>query len=789
MKRMPNSFFFDQSEIVGRRRRSSVAKSVGGCEECRLYLSCNSPRMNPYGNGDIVIVGMQPGKQEDREGRPFYKHAPSGRRLRKMIEPFDLDNDFILTNAIQCYGDNTRARVLCHQRLDSQLKEIKPELIFCLGGDAASSVLGRDLTISKVRGLPVVSKIYNCWVMCSYHPAYLEREEDDDLERIWKRDFARGINLLGNPIHVLDEDRNNHWITDEDEAISLIESLDSKTAFDYETNQLSVFEGEPKILLIGLATSEDKGYSISDPMAPALHQAFANFLISDVPKTAHNSQFETLWSRRIFGVVPKNLDCTMLNAHLLDERRGNKSLDWLTFINFGTNYKKVFGKPTNMVPDARSAAYNACDARYGWALDRWQGQMLKSSLRRSHALYKQSAPMLADMTWHGIKVDANRLELLKKRAQKEIRAAESSILLLPAIKKTEIKTRRMFTLSNKDLTSLFYDVLGLRAKTLTKKTKEPSLALDALEEVATDEAMDYIKCLRVRGEWHKMLTTYIEPYLAKRDENDLLHSDFLLHVARSFRSSSKNPNVQNVMNHSEHSGELRRCLIPKLDLFLDPDYSGMEVRIIASVSGDKNLLSDLEQGVDLHRLWASRIFNISEKDVTDDQRFRGKNEFVFPNFYGASWKRTIMSLGLSERRARDLYLMFWARYQDAKAWQAKMVTDYQKTGYIELASGFRRHGPLDILQIGNTPVQGAAFHILLENAIELWKEMKRRNMRSHLISETHDSLVIDTDADECEEIVVMGNEILHRLPEWLPTPVELKVDWEIGSDWGSMEKL
>ena len=277
--------------------------------------------------------------------------------------------------------------------------------------------------------------------------------------------------------------------------------------------------------------------------------------------------------------------------------------------------------------------------------------------------------------------------------------------------------------------------------------------------------------------------------MAKRDENDLLHPDFLLHVARSFRSSSKDPNVQNVMNHSEHSGELRRCIIPKLDLFLDPDYSGMEVRIIASLSGDRNLMNDLEQGIDLHRYWAARIYETTQSCVTDEQRFEAKNQFVFPNFYGASWRRTIMALGFSERKARDMSSFFWSRYQDVRAWQSKMVLDYQKTGYTELASGFRRHGPLDILQIGNTPVQGTAFHVLLENTIELWNEMRRREMRSHLISETHDSLVIDTDADECEEIVMMGTEILHRLPKWLPNPVELKVDWEIGSDWGSMEKL
>ena len=116
-----------------------------------------------------------------------------------------------------------------------------------------------------------------------------------------------------------------------------------------------------------------------------------------------------------------------------------------------------------------------------------------------------------------------------------------------------------------------------------------------------------------------------------------------------------------------------------------------------------------------------------------------------------------------------------------------MVEAYRKTGYIEMVSGFRRYGPLDTLQIGNTPVQGAAFHVLLENAAKRWRDMIQLGTPSEMVAEIHDSLLFDIIENDVDWIIEHGTRLLTELPEWMPNSVPLKVDWKVGTDWGSME--
>ena len=815
---MTDPFFFDSTEILGSRRmrkrggsKQAPTKGPGGCEECGLWRNCKSPKMEPYGKNDlrIAIVGMQPGKTEDKKGRPFV--GDSGDDLRSGLERLGiyLDEDCKTLNSIQCFSDKhppDQCRLLCLPRLDAQLKEAKPNLIVCLGTEAISSVMGRPIPVTKIRGRPLVSGRYKCWVLATYHPAYIMRQEKpyvkDDLAAIWNRDLEIICELFEKDVYsvLLNEGRGNHWVTDVDEAIELLDKMSASekpVAFDYETNQLDPFVGVPTALLLGLANSKEEGFSIliPDPIPEDLHTAIASFLTSSVPKLAQNSMFEGLWSRKIFGVCPKNVyRDTMLAAHLLDDRRGTKGLDWLTFTTFGSDYKEEFKKNSgfSLQADAAMATYNCLDVRYTVALSEYQERKLSNCLIKGELLYQKSVPMLTDMTWNGIKVSVERLEALRKRARATIKESEHQLLSMPAIKETEITTRRMFSFSEDDLRTLFYKILELSPTVHTKVDGLASIGIDALREsaVGNDVALSYVECLAARSEWSKHLTTYIEPFLALRDSNDMLHPAFTLHTAASYRSSSRGPNAQNIPHRGQFAGEVRKCIIPKYDYLLERDYSGMEVRIVASVSGDINLITDLENDVDLHRLWASRIYEISEDEVTDEQRFIAKNQFVFPKFYGQNWKiQCNPPLSLPSRKARRLDRMFWKRYSGVSKWQAKMLEDYRRKGYIELVSGFRRNGPLDILQIGNTPVQGAAFHVLLENGARLWREMNYRKMTSHMIAEIHDSLVFDIVEDELEEIVELGNEILDELPDWLPNAVPLKGDWSIGKSWGSMEKI
>jgi uracil-DNA glycosylase family 4 len=810
----PDSFFFDADEVMPRRLRGRSGHRqevvpMKDCGDCPLRNGCHSPMMKPYGGGElgIVIVGEQPGKDEDAEGRPFV--GRSGHRLKKVFRSLgvNVDTDCVVTNAVQCYSakkPSDAVRHCCWPRLHAQLSDIKPLLVICLGTEAVSSVFKRSLKIGKVRGMAYASKAYQCPVFPTYHPSYILRQQDDfvrlDAERIFERDLKSALVSIDAPLTFLDDNKGNHWITDVDAAIDFIRSLaHSKlpVTFDYETNQLSPYIGSPRVVLVGFAVDATEGYSISvpNPMIDDFRDAMAEFLNSAVPKKAFNAMFEINWSEAIFGVAPRNVVADpMITSHVLDERQGTHSLEWQTFFHFGSSYKQEFGKPVEIRPDLSSSRYNALDCRYTDALSHVQGRQLDEHTARGNRLLVSACPVLADMTKNGIKLDVERLLALRETARQSIQDAEKKLLDLPMVKQTESKRGRMFTFAEEDVRTLFFDsdLFGLKPVQTTSKTNKASIGIDALREAAEDnkEVAVYINLLSDRSEWAKILSTYIEPFLALRDERDLLHPSFMLHTARTYRSSSENPNFQNIPHRGQFADRVRECVLPKLDLLIEVDYSGMEVRVIASTSGDRNLIDELWSGRDLHRYWASRIFDLAEDEIDGTQRFNAKNSFVFPMFYGAFWRRLCgPALFLKPDKAQGLDKMFWQRYPDVKAWQESKIEEYKKHGYITLVSGFRRRAPLDRLKIGNTPVQGPAFHVLLENLVVIHAEMQKRGMRSHMVAETHDSITFDATIDEAEEIVALASSCLTKKPDWLPQDVQFEVEWSMGSDWGHMEKL
>jgi len=818
---MSNAFFFDEEEIIPRRLRRSgrswAKRSMHeeNCSTCANHTKCKTPKMLPRGKGNsgVAIVLSMPTKIDDAEGKPLTGVA--GSRLKSIFRKIgmrSIDEEFKVLYAIPCYSPNDNKSILskkCANKLTKHLKEIEPTLIITVGETALNSVMGRKVSVFRTRGKLLISKIYNCFVMPVTRLESLTEDtgkiDPDDSYRVMYLDIKKALqaNLSSNctvESRTIDEIRGNIIVDDVPLAIKLLEKMSYSTVpvcFDYETNQLSPFKGEPKIILMGLSTTPKVGYSIyvPNPISQNLKDAIQSFLLSDCSKIAQNATFETMWSKVIFGIYPNNINTdTMLQEHVVDERQGTKSLNSMAFTYCGSTYKEEHGPATSIEQTASDAAYNSLDCRYPILIDRLQKAQLDPNTNRGSQLLVQAVPALARMTVKGICVSPKRLLKLKKKATESIEASKKLILQSNAAIRTENTLGKMFAFTDEDIRTMFYTVFGLKPTVLTNKTKQPAIGIEALEEAAKNadnkEAQKIIGIMKSRREWEKILSTYINPFLAMRDSKDLLHPEFLLHTTRTFRSSGKNPNMQNVPNHGKFAKDIRQCIIPKLDVFAECDYSGMEVRIIASVSGDRNLLDDLWNNVDLHRLWASRIYGKPESEITKDQRYNGKNAFVFPMFYGSSWRRmTGPPLFLKEGRARELIRMFWDRYSNVRKWQDSKKKEYTKKGYITLVSGFKRHGPISITQIGNTPVQGPAFHVLLDGIIKIHKEMLRKSYNSHMVGETHDSILFDCDLNEFNNVIKMSTQILKKTPSWLPTPVPLDVEWSFGVDWGSMEEF
>jgi len=222
-----------------------------------------------------------------------------------------------------------------------------------------------------------------------------------------------------------------------------------------------------------------------------------------------------------------------------------------------------------------------------------------------------------------------------------------------------------------------------------------------------------------------------------------VHPCYNLNIADTYRSSANDPNIQNVFKHNvfKHDPELkrfRRCIVPSAGrIILEVDYSGLEVRVIAMASGDVELIRQICEGVDTHRRWASEIYQKPQEEISKDERFQGKNSFVFASFYGAVPDSIARNFpNVPDGHIAKVQEKFWSEFHGVKSWQEQTVR-------IEI-------------------------------------ELERRGLQSRPIFEIHDSIAIDTVPAEAEEVVELVTEIMvSKRFDW-QGDVPLAVEWEVG---------
>ena len=818
---MSEPFFFTDDEILlpktNRKTRLRKTLTTGGCAVCPLG-KCKSPKMEPYGDGElgIMIVGEQPGTDENKEGRPFI--GRSGNLLREMLSAYDIDmdRDCIATNSIQCFASkfDPVAALCCKPRLKKQIQEFSPNLILAVGGKSIEALTDASATLAQIRGKVIASKRYGCWIGTIYHTSHILRQRDDekghdadDLEAITIRDLGNILKYLSKGVkkRFIQEESGNEYVISTEEAIDILDKYSfssTPVAFDYETTCLSPFEKDARILTMSLSNDISKAHAIAfpDPIPEELRKFVAAFLSSNIPKIAHNYSFEDIWSRVVFGTHVNNLlNDTMVTAHIIDDRTKVTGLEFQSYVHFGSDHKKDFGDRKGLQKVTNSLLkYNALDSRYTLALNNLQEKELNSVIQRGKDLFTRALPVLSDMSYRGVLLDVKELMSLREQAVGEINKITYDLLNDADFKLLSKKLHKPITFTNDEIRELVYGIWKIKPTSFTsggtKGKKLPSVKIDALQTIAETENNNHITLiindLKQLTEWSHTLQTFIDPYLNMRDSNNFLHPNFNLNFARSYRSSSSNPNFQNVPNHGDIAKAIRKAIIPRYDYLLEVDYSGMEIRIIAAVSGDRSLIKDLERGADLHRIWAARINEISEDDVDKTQRYDAKNGFVFPKFYGQSYEAsTKPPLNLSMRKARRLDAEFWREHKGIKDWQQLVIDSYYELGYVELVSGFRRHAPLDHTKIINTPIQGAAFHVLLEGLIKCSNHLKEKGFASLPVAQIHDSVLFDVKENELASLIEIVTYELMKFPDFLPNKVPLEVEWEIGRNWSEMEEM
>ncbi len=341
--------------------------------------------------------------------------------------------------------------------------------------------------------------------------------------------------------------------------------------------------------------------------------------------------------------------------------------------------------------------------------------------------------------------------------------------------------------SPKQLGEILFDRLKLPGG---KKTKTGySTAADVLEKLAVDCPM-VADVLEYRG-LAKLKSTYAEGLAAFIGADSRIRSTFNQTITATGRLSSTDPNLQNIPMRMELGRKIRKVFVPKDGcVFMDADYSQIELRILAHMSGDRQLIDAYKMHADIHRITASQVFHIPFEEVTDLQR-RNAKAVNFGIVYGISSFGLSQDLSITRKEASEYIEQYFATYPGVKEFLDQSVTDAKKTGYAVTMFGRRRPVPelssSNFMQRSfgervamNSPIQGTAADIIKIAMIRVYQRLKKEGLQSKLILQVHDELLIETLESEQEQVrVVLEEEMIHAAE----LSVRLEVDLHTGSDW------
>ena len=341
--------------------------------------------------------------------------------------------------------------------------------------------------------------------------------------------------------------------------------------------------------------------------------------------------------------------------------------------------------------------------------------------------------------------------------------------------------------SPKQLAVILFEKMGLPGG---KKTKTGySTSADVLEKLAED--VPFARDIIEYRTYTKLKSTYADALSEYIASDGRIHTKFNQTITATGRLSSTDPNLQNIPMRTELGRRIRKVFTPREGcVFADADYSQIELRILASMAGDSSLIEAYREGKDIHRITAAKVFNVPFEEVTDIQR-RNAKAVNFGIVYGISSFGLSQDLSISRSEAKEYIEQYFATYPGIKDFLEKMKADAKSTGYSLTLFGRRR--PIPELknsnfmqrQFGervamNAPIQGTAADIMKIAMIRVYDRLIKEGLKSRLLLQIHDELLIETYKEEEEQVLAILREEMKGAAD---LPVALEVDAHTGSDW------
>ena len=610
--------------------------------------------------------------------------------------------------------------------------------------------------------------------------------------------FSETYNLESNKDSLNDSKSIYQRIESFKELKLLVEKMMKQeiVAFDTETEGLNALETD----IVGISFSWQKGIGYYLPIKnnKSVHEKSFEILkpffeSTEIIKVGHNIKFDIQVLHKYNVKVSSPIYDTMV-AHYLIKPDMRHNLDTLSesYLNYSPiSIESLIGKKGKNQISMRDVSidkitdYASEDADITLQLKSIFDKEIEVN-NLGKIFYDIEIPMinvLSEMETEGIKIDIGFLEKLDKEFEEDLEKLKKEIFK---------KSGEEFNLNSpKQLGEILFDKLKLVSKPKKTKTGQYSTSEEVLSSLANDH-----KIIEDILEWRsldKLQNTYVKSLPNEVSSlTNRVHSSFNQTVTTTGRLSSNNPNLQNIPIRTANGQKIRRAFIPRDSdyILMAADYSQIELRVIASMSNEENMIDAFVNNQDIHTMTASKIYNVDPENVTREQRGNAKT-VNFGIIYGVSAFGLSQQTDLNRSESKVMIDNYFLNYPGLKKYMSDQIDFARNNGYVETIMGRRRYlqninSQNNMLRSGaernaiNAPIQGSAADIIKIAMININSELKKQYLKSKMLLQVHDELVFDvhkSEKDQIKDIVKTTMESAVKLK------VPLKIDLEFGKNW------
>ena len=597
----------------------------------------------------------------------------------------------------------------------------------------------------------------------------------------------------------IDNVAHQYFLIDDDEKIKdLINQLAQQKAFCFDTETTGIDANNAE--LVGLSFSFEVGKAYYVPVSSNFESAKATtHLFKDVlenasiKKIGQNIKYDILILKWYGIEVAGELFDTML-AHYLIDPDTRHGMDVLAENYLGytpVSITELIGKKGKNQGNMRDVEieivkeYAAEDADITLQLEQVFAPLLAdvNAEQLAKEIENPLVYVLADMEIEGVRIDMEQLQNYSKELEIEVNRLEKSVYEKAGVK---------FNLASpKQLGEVLFDKLKLDDKAKKTKTGQYQTGEDVLLALAPKS--DIVQDILDFRQLQKLKSTYVDALpLLVNPKTGRVHTSYNQAVAATGRLSSNNPNLQNIPIRTARGREVRKAFIPRDEnhILLSADYSQIELRIIAEISEDENMMEAFVNGLDIHTATAAKVYGIELNEVTSEQR-RNAKAVNFGIIYGQSAFGLSQNLGIARKEAAEIIENYFTQYAGIKKYMADTMNFARENGYVETIMGRRRY-LRDITSANqtvrgfaernaiNAPIQGSAADMIKIAMINIHKDIKEQKLQSKMTMQVHDELVFDVIKTEKEQMKAI---ILNRMQTAIKTTVPIVVEIGEGYNW------